>query len=213
MVNHTLGMRKRIKIEFYILFICFICLIIRIGYIQLIKGKVLRQMAYDQQSIQRTVSPKRGIIYDSQGKILAVSSTVESVTVNPNNIKKEDKEKVSRALSEIFELDYDKVLSKVSRNSSIEIIVKKIDKEKSNELRRWLIDNNITVGVNIDEDTKRYYPYEDLASHVIGFCGSDNQGLGGIEAKYEEILKGSNRKYRETNRCKRWKYRRYKRKI
>ena len=188
-------MKKRMKFELYVLLFLFFCLTIRIGVIQLIQGKEFRKMAYEQQSIQRTVSPKRGIIYDSQGKILAVSSTVESVTVNPTNIKNEDKEKVAKVLSDIFELDYDKVLAKVNRNSSIEIIIKKIDKEKSNELRKWLIENDITTGVNIDEDTKRYYPFEDLASHVIGFCGSDNQGLGGIEAKYDNILKGSNRKY------------------
>ncbi|MBR3152476.1 MAG: hypothetical protein IKF52_02565 [Clostridia bacterium] len=195
MIKQSLGMKKRMKFELYVLLFLFFCLTIRIGVIQLIQGKEFRKMAYEQQSIQRTVSPKRGIIYDSQGKILAVSSTVESVTVNPTNIKNEDKEKVAKVLSDIFELDYDKVLAKVNRNSSIEIIIKKIDKEKSNELRKWLIENDITTGVNIDEDTKRYYPFEDLASHVIGFCGSDNQGLGGIEAKYDNILKGSNRKY------------------
>ncbi len=192
MVNQLLGIKKRMKIELFIFLILFIVLIIRIGYLQLVKGKELKQMAYEQQNLERTISPKRGVIYDSNGNILAVSSTVESVTVNPMNIKDEDKEKVARALSDIFELDYEKVFSKVSRKSSIETIIKKIDKDKSNELRKWLIENNITVGVNIDEDTKRYYPYESLASHVIGFCGSDNQGLGGIEAKYDDTLKGSN---------------------
>ena len=192
MVNQLLGIKKRMKIELFIFLILFVVLIVRIGYLQLVKGKELKQMAYEQQNLERTISPKRGVIYDSNGKILAVSSTVESVTVNPMNIKDEDKEKVARALSDIFELDYEKVFSKVSRKSSIETIIKKIDKDKSNELRKWLIENDITVGVNIDEDTKRYYPYESLASHVIGFCGSDNQGLGGIEAKYDDTLKGSN---------------------
>lgn len=190
MINQILGIKKKIRIELFVLIILFFCLIIRIGYLQLIKGKYLRQMAFEQQSLEREISPKRGIIYDSTGEILAISSTVESVTVNPININKDEKEKVANALANILELDYEKVLNKVNRNSSIEIIAKKIDREKSNRLREWLINNNITVGVNIDEDTKRYYPYENLASHVIGFCGSDNQGLGGIEAKYEEELKG-----------------------
>lgn len=122
---------------------------------------------------------------------MAVSSTVETVTINPGNIENDDKEKVAKALSDIFDLDYDTVLKKVNKKISIETIVKKVDKEKTDELRKWLQDNNITKGVNIDEDTKRYYPYGNLASQVIGFCGSDNQGLDGIEAKYDDELKGS----------------------
>ena len=94
-------------------------------------------------------------------------------------------------MAEIFELDYDTVFKKVSKRSSIETIVKKVDKEKTDKLRVWMQENNITEGINIDEDTKRYYPYNSLASQIIGFCGSDNQGLDGIEAKYEEELKGT----------------------
>ncbi len=123
--------------------------------------------------------------------VLAVSATVETVTVNPVNIAKEDKEKVARVFSDIFGLDYEKVLKKVSKRSSIETIVKKVDKEQTDKLRTWMKENNITTGINIDEDTKRYYPNNELASHFIGFCGSDNQGLDGIEAKYEETLKGT----------------------
>ena len=97
-----------------------------------------------------------------------------------------EKEKVAKALSEIFELDYEKVLKKIEKRSSIETIVKKVDEEKADKLRQWLIDNNINTGINIDEDTKRYYPYNNLASQIIGFCGSDNQGLDGVEAKYDK---------------------------
>ena len=123
--------------------------------------------------------------------VLAVSATVETITVNPVNIAKENKEKVARALSDIFNLDYEKVLKKVTKRSSIETIIKKVDKEQTDKLRIWMKENNITTGINIDEDTKRYYPNNELASHFIGFCGSDNQGLDGIEAKFEDILKGS----------------------
>ena len=120
-----------------------------------------------------------------------MSSTVETITVNPVNIAKEDREKVAKALSDIFELDYEKTLKKVSKRSSIETIIKKVDKQKTDELRIWMQNNNITKGINIDEDTKRYYPLNNLASQIIGFCGSDNQGLDGIEAIYEEKIKGS----------------------
>ena len=165
----------------------------RIGWIQFKMGNKLQHMAHLQQTLEREFNPKRGTIYDATGeKILAVSASVESITVNPVNISSEKKEKVARKLSELFELDYEKVLKKVSKRSSIETIAKKVDKSKTDELRIWLDENNITTGVNIDVDTKRYYPYNSLAAQIIGFCGSDNQGLMGIEAKYDSELKGQN---------------------
>ena len=183
--------KKKMKNILFISFLLIICLIVRLGYIQLIQGKELAKLAYEQQTLDRKINPKRGTIYDATGKnILAVSSTVETVTVNPSNISAENKEKVAKALSDIFELDYETVLKKVKKRSSIETIVKKVEKEKTDELRKWIEENNMTSGINIDEDTKRYYPYNNFASQIIGFCGSDNQGLDGIEAKYEGELKG-----------------------
>ena len=184
--------KKKMRNTLFIIFIILIMLIVRIGYLEFIKGGELQVLAYEQQVQKRSVNAKRGTIYDASEKfILAVSSTAYTVTVNPTNISKENKEKVSKALSDIFELDYETVLKKVSKRSSIETIVKKIDKSKADELRTWLLDNNINTGVNIDEDSKRYYPYSNLASQVIGFCGGDNQGLDGVEAKYDEILAGT----------------------
>lgn len=188
----NLGRKKRIRTILLISFGILILLIIRIGIIQFIDGSELQAMAYSQQTLNRTINPKRGTIYDITGKnLLAVSSTVETITINPVNIKQEEKEKVTNALCTIFELDYETVIKKVRKKSSIETIIKKVDKEKADELRVWLQENEITEGVNIDEDTKRYYPNNALASQVIGFCGADNQGLDGIEAKYDEILKGT----------------------
>ncbi len=183
--------RRRFKVCIVVTCIIFTIFIFRIAWIQFIDGDKLKQMAYEQQSLDRAISPRRGTIYDATGKtILAVSSTVNTITVNPNNIAKEDKEKVAKALSNIFELDYETVLKKVKKNTSIENIAKRVEKEKADELRIWMADNDIEVGINIDEDTKRYYPYNSLASQVIGFCGSDNQGLDGIEAIYEDELQG-----------------------
>ena len=191
MIEMKLSNKKKMRNTLFITFLILICLIGRIGYIQFIQGEELGTLAYQQQTLDRNINPKRGTIYDATGKnILAVSSTVETVTVNPGNISKDDKEKVAKKLSEIFELDYEKILKKVTKRSSIETIVKKMDKEKTNQLRVWMKENNITTGINIDEDTKRYYPYSTLASQIIGFCGSDNQGLDGIEAKYDSELKG-----------------------
>jgi len=191
MMPIKLSSKKKMRNTLFIIFVIVVCLIGRIGYIQFIQGGELSAMAYQQQTLDRSINPKRGTILDATGKnVLAVSSTVETVTVNPGNIAKGDKEKVARILSDIFELDYEKILKKVSKRSSIETIAKKVEKEKTDQLRVWMEQNGITTGINIDEDTKRYYPYSTIASQIIGFCGSDNQGLDGIEAKYDAELKG-----------------------
>lgn len=189
--------KVRMKNAIFITWAILIALIFRIGYVQFVMGADLQEMVKAQQTLDRKINPKRGTIYDATGKILAVSSTVETVTVNPVNIPKQDKEKVARACADIFDLDYETVLKKVKKVTSIETIVRKVDKEKADELRIWMEENNITTGINIDEDTKRYYPNNDLVSQVIGFCGSDNQGLDGIEAVYEEELKGEQGKIKK----------------
>ncbi len=191
MDENLIKSKRKMLFEFICVVIILLGLIVRLFYIQIIDGKRLKEMALGQQSLERNIGAKRGTIYDTTGNnILAISSNVESVTVNPKSISKENKEKVARALSEILDLDYEKTLKKVTKYSSIENIKKRIENEEADKLRKWLIDNNITEGVNIDEDSKRYYPYSELASHVIGFCGSDNQGLNGIEAKYDDVLRG-----------------------
>ena len=181
-------MKKRMKNSLAISIIILCTITIRIGCIQFIQGEELQTLAYEQQTLDRKINPKRGTIYDKNGNELAVSSTVYTITVNPGTIK--EKEKVAKTLSEIFELDYEKVLKKVKKRSSIETIARKQEKSVTDKLQKWIIDNNIKSGINIDEDTKRYYPYNTLGSHIIGYCGSDNQGLGGLEAKYDGILQG-----------------------
>ncbi len=191
MIPIKLSSKKKMRNTLFISFLIILCLIGRIGYLQFIQGGELSTMAYQQQTLDRSINPKRGTILDATGKnALAVSSTVETVTVNPGNIAKENKEKVAQVLTDIFALDYEKTLKKVTKRSSIETIAKKVEKEKTDSLRVWMQQNGITTGINIDEDTKRYYPYSTIASQIIGFCGSDNQGLDGIEAKYDSELKG-----------------------
>lgn len=129
------------------------------------------------------------MIYDCNGNILAKSNTVYSVNINPAKI--ENKTQIAKVLADIFELDYDVVFKKISKNTSVVTIAKKQGKEKTDLLRNWMNQNQVFSGINIDEDTKRVYPYSNLASHIIGFCGNDNQGLDGIEAKYQDILKGT----------------------
>ena len=188
----NISRKKRLRNFLFTAFAICLILIIRIGIIQFVQGSELQSMAYAQQTLNRKINPKRGKILDSTGEnILAISASVETVSVTPSNIKQEDKEKVARAMSDIFGLEYESVLKKVSKNSSIETIVKKVDKEQTDRLRVWMNENNIISGINIDEDTKRYYPYSTLASNIIGFTGSDNQGLEGIESQYDDVLKGT----------------------
>lgn len=184
--------KKKMRNTLFITFLILLLLLSRICYIEFIQGKELQVLAFEQQVQKRTVNPRRGTIYDSSEKYtLAISSTAYTVSVNPTNIPNEKKDLIAKKLAEIFDLDYETVLKKVSKKSSIETIVKKIEKNKADELRIWLLENNIDTGVNIDEDSKRYYPYSNLASQVIGFCGGDNQGLDGVEAKYDEVLSGT----------------------
>ncbi len=191
---HTTKLRTLLIITILI----FIFLVGRIGFIQFVQGNSLKEMAYQQQTINQIISPKRGNIYDATGKALAIGAQVDTITINPTKIVKNNqvdtkdyKEKVAKGLSEIFGLDYNEVLKKVNSDSQVETIIKKVEQEKVDQLKQWMEENKIVIGINIDEDTKRYYPYSNVASHVIGFCGSDNQGLSGIEAKWESALTGT----------------------
>lgn len=189
---------KKLRNTFIVIVIVFILLLGRIGYLQFVDGAYLTEMAYQQQTINQILSPKRGNIYDSTGKALAISAQVDTITINPTKIKGDSeeetkalKEKIAKGFSDIFALDYNETLEKVNSNSKVETIIKKVEQEKVDELKAWMEENDISVGINIDEDTKRYYPYGELASAVIGFCGSDNQGLSGIESKWDSVLTGT----------------------
>ena len=139
MHNNNLDAKKRISFILVIVNIIWIILFIRVAIIQILEGEMWKQRSEKQQYVSRSITANRGNIYDASGEIiLAQSSTVETVTINPVNIAKENKEKVAKALSDIFELDYEKVYKKVNKISSIETIVKRVDKEKTDELRIWL---------------------------------------------------------------------------
>ncbi|MBO5348749.1 MAG: PASTA domain-containing protein [Clostridia bacterium] len=185
--------------------IVFVFLLIKIGHLQFVQGSSLKELATRQQTTSRVLSAKRGAIYDSTGTALAISADVDTVTINPQKFVKDSdeetkilQEKVATKLSEIFELDYQETLTKVCSTSSVETIVQKVEKDKITELQNWMKDNKISVGINIDEDTKRYYPYSNLASNLIGFCGSDNQGLAGLEYYWDATLAGTSGKITTT---------------
>ncbi len=190
---------KRLK-WFVIVFTFFVlALISRLFILQFVDSASLKEKAYKQTTANKVISPKRGTIYDSTGKALAVSTEVDTVSVNPslivvkNNQEETNalKEKVATALANIFELDYNEVLVKITSTNSIETIAKKVDLNKVEELKQWMKDNKCYSGINIDKDTKRSYPYNNLASNLIGFCGSDNNGLSGIEYNLDSTLTGT----------------------
>lgn len=200
--------QKEVKIDnksthlkwFAVIFLILILLLVfRIFWLQFIDGDSLKEQAYKQITANRVLSPKRGTIYDSTGKALAVSSEVDTISINPSLISvKNDtegtnalKEKVARVLANIFDLNYDEVLVKVTSTNSVETIAKKVDSDKVAELEQWMKENKCYSGINIDADTKRSYPYNNLASNLIGFCGSDNNGLAGLEYYWDDTLTGT----------------------
>ena len=189
--------KKYLRNMLIVIITLFVLLTSRLFFLQIVDGEHLTNLAVGQQTTSEIISSKRGNIYDSTGVALAKSETVDTISINPKKIvKKKDKdtkaykELVAKGLSNIFKLDYKETLAKVNSTASVETIVKKVEENKVNELKKWMKDNKIGVGINIDEDTKRYYPYKTVASQVIGVCGTDNQGLSGIEYSYDSILKG-----------------------
>lgn len=158
-------------------------LICRIFYIQYFKGEEYQVLAYEQQTRDRLISPVRGEIQDRNGVAMATSTTVASVSVIHAQVT--EPEKIAKILSEKLELDYNETLEKVNKKVALMRIKTKVDKKTAEEISALKLD-----GVMVDEDILRIYPYNNLASHVIGFVGKDNQGIIGLEAKYENYLKG-----------------------
>ncbi len=174
----------------------FIAVIINLSYIIFAKGEAYKKAAYSQQTKSQIISPNRGTIFDRNGEILAVSVSVDTVSINPKNLKYESGKKVepeilAQEFSEVFGLDYEATLNKVKSTSSVVVIARKVESDKINLLKEWLSEKKITSGVNIDEDFKRYYPNGNLASTLIGFCGTDNTGLTGLELRWNNTLVGT----------------------
>lgn len=194
---------NKLRIALLIFLVLFFLLIIRLGFIQFVQGADLKEKMYNQLIKSDSISPKRGTIYDATGKALAVSAPVDTVSINPklivvtekNKINEEKtkalKEKVAKAFSEIFELDYEETLEKVSRDTTFVTIARKMEKDKIDSLKAWMEEEDVYSGININEDTKRYYPYENLASSLMGFCNIDNQGIEGLEAAWDDVLTGT----------------------
>ncbi len=160
------------------------CLILgKIVYINLVHGEEWQGMAYEQQTRDRLISPNRGSILDRNGEGIALTETVNAVSVIPVQVT--DLEGTATFLATTLDLEVEWVKSKMEENVALVRIATKVDGEIAATIRGAELD-----GVMIDEDIKRIYPYSDMASQVIGFVGSDNQGILGLEAKYDSVLEG-----------------------
>lgn len=183
--------KKKILVVFLAAFILILYLIGRLVYLMVFDAKYYQQKAEDLHERERDIKAARGEIIDRNGTVLATNRTVCTISVIHSQI--ENPEKVIEKLSELLEMDTDQVRKKVEKISSIERIQSNVDKTTGDKIR-----NLGLAGVKVDEDFKRYYPYNELASKVLGFTGGDNQGIIGLEVKYEKYLKGINGKILTT---------------
>lgn len=184
--------KKRLIVLLVVFTVTVAALLTRIGFIQFVQGEELQKKAYLQQNTGRTISPIRGSIYDRNGKDLAISVQVATVTCSPNDIKnsKFTADQVADGLSPILEMDRNELYALVTKNTYYVVLKRKVDKTVEDKVRKWIEKNNVK-GVYLGEDAKRYYPDGNIASHVIGFTGDDNQGLTGIESVMDKYLKGA----------------------
>ncbi len=170
----------------------FCALMVRVAWLQLVRGEELSLAAREQQTTDNMITPKRGLIYDRNMKIVADNLSVETISISPKNVRgnsKQTPDQIAMNMADILNLDKDDVLAKIQKDSSFEYIKKKVEKDEADKLREYIDAYNID-GVKFTEDTKRYYPYGNFASQVIGFAGSDNIGLEGIEMVYNKQLQG-----------------------
>ncbi len=152
----------------------------------------LQKQAMDQQTRSTVITPNRGTIYDRNMNVIAMSVSMETVFLDPHNIKTdEQRELIANGLSVILGIDREKLLEQTKRDNRYEIVAKKVDKEAADLIRAFIVENKLGDWVGLDPDSKRVYPNNNFASTVLGFVGTDNNGLDGLEAKYESDLQGT----------------------
>ncbi len=175
--------RKKMLVMFSIMFAVAMFLVGRLGYIMIGRGEYYSDKAEDLHERERTIKAPRGIIYDRNGVVLAGNRSVCTISVIYSQVT--DPEQVIQVLSQNLDISEDTIRQKVEKVSSREKIASNVDIEIADTIRQYQLD-----GVMIDEDYKRYYPYDTLASKVLGFTGADNQGIVGLEVKYDSVLQG-----------------------
>ncbi len=177
--------RKSIAVLCFLLCICMAGLAGRLVYLMIFRSEHYSQMAQELHERERTIKAARGRILDANGTVIADNRTVCTISVIYNQV--EDREEVIGMLCRELEMEEEPVRKRVEKRSSREIIRTNVDKEVGDRIRAYRL-----PGVKVDEDYKRYYPYDSLASKVLGFTGGDNQGIIGLEVEYEPYLKGIN---------------------
>lgn len=192
--NEQTTFKQRKKIGWLLIgaVVLFCALMVRVAWLQLVRGEELSLAAKEQQTSDSLITPKRGLIYDRNMKILANNISVETISISPKNVRSntdQTPEQIAKNMAEILNLEEEDVLAKINKQSSFEYIKKKVEKDKADALRVYIDEYDID-GVKFTEDTMRYYPYANFASQIIGFVGNDNQGLEGIEMVYNEQLQG-----------------------
>ena len=175
--------RKKICIFCFVIFLCAIFLLGRLIYLMIFRHEYYTEKAIELQQRERKIKAARGEIVDRNGVVLATNEAVCTISVVHNQIT--DQESVIRILCEELDLSEEYVRKRVEKVTSIEKIKSNVPKEIGKHIMSYELD-----GVKVDEDYKRVYPYDTLASKVLGFTGSDNQGIIGLESKYESVLKG-----------------------
>ena len=184
MKNKTYN-RKKIFIVFLAAFLVLLGLIARLVYLMIFDAEYYQEKAEDLHEREREIKAARGEIIDANGVVLATNKSVCTISVIHSQLK--DPALVIEVLANELQMDEADVRKKVEKVSSMERIKTNVEKEIGDRIREYELD-----GVKVDEDYKRYYPYDELASKVLGFTGGDNQGIIGLEVKYEEYLKGTN---------------------
>lgn len=175
--------RKGIVLIFAVILAAALWLGSRLAYLMIFQSEYYMRQADDLHERERSIKAARGEIYDANGTVIAANKTVCTISVIHNQIT--DADQVVEVLSEQLQMDAEKVRASVEKYSSREVIKTNVDKAVGDAIRACHLD-----GVKVDEDYKRYYPFGELASKVLGFTGSDNQGIIGLEVKYESVLKG-----------------------
>lgn len=184
MKNKTYN-KKKILVVFLCAVVMIFSLIGRLVYLMIFDAEYYQELAQDLHEREREIKAARGEIVDRNGVVLATNKTVCTISVIHSQI--EDPDRVTEVLASELGLDAAEVRKKVEKVSSMEKIKTNVEKETGDRIRNYDL-----AGVKVDEDYKRYYPYNELASKVLGFTGGDNQGIIGLEVKYEAYLKGKN---------------------
>ena len=187
------SMLIRIKVvAIFLAIACFAAVIVKLFYMQVIDYDFYQSKAENLQTREKILYPTRGTIYDTNMKPLAISANTEMLILMGNKLKDDfQRADIALALSEILEVEYNDIHKKTQNKSSYIVIQRGIEKEKADVIREYISENELATCMYMLQDSTRYYPYNNSLSHVLGFVGSDEQGLSGIEYMYDDILGGT----------------------